>query len=79
MGEPELINAGKRRVTALPGASVLPPRRQLRDDPRRTPIDLCVLGASAGVDATAISPTGRLGEPDAMPAVGGAMDLVAGR
>ena len=33
--DPWLINAGKQAVTLRPGGSYLPPRRQLRDDPRR--------------------------------------------
>ncbi len=75
-GDPELINAGKRQVTAMPGASYF----QHPDSfamIRGGHIDLCVLGALQ------VSKNGDLanwstGGPDAIPAVGGAMDLVAG-
>ena len=75
-GEPELINAGKRRVTAIPGASYF----QHPDSfamIRGGHLDLCVLGALQ------VAQNGDLanwstGGPDAIPAVGGAMDLVAG-
>lgn len=75
-GEPELINAGKRQVTAIPGASYF----QHPDSfamIRGGHLDLCVLGALQ------VAQNGDLanwstGGPDAIPAVGGAMDLVAG-
>ena len=75
-GEPELINAGKRQVTAIPGASYF----QHPDSfamIRGGHLDLCVLGALQ------VAHNGDLanwstGGPDAIPAVGGAMDLVAG-
>ncbi len=75
-GEPELINAGKRQVTALPGASFF----QHPDSfamIRGGHIDLCVLGALQ------VAQNGDLanwstGGANAIPAVGGAMDLVAG-
>lgn len=75
-GEPELINAGKRRVSALPGASYFHHADSFAMI-RGGHIDLCVLGALQ------VSQRGDLanwstGEPDAIPAVGGAMDLVAG-
>lgn len=75
-GDPELINAGKRQVTALPGASYFHHADSFVMI-RGGHIDVCVLGALQ------VSERGDLanwstGEPDAIPAVGGAMDLVAG-
>ena len=75
-GEPELINAGKRQVTALPGAAYFHHADSFAMI-RGGHIDLCVLGAlqaSEGGDLANWS----TGAPDAIPAVGGAMDLVAG-
>ncbi len=75
-GEPELINAGKRQVTALPGAAYFHHADSFAMI-RGGHIDLCVLGAlqvSEGGDLANWS----TGGPDAIPAVGGAMDLVAG-
>ncbi len=74
--DPELINAGKRYVTANPGASFFHHADSFAMI-RGGHIDLCVLGALQ------VSKTGDLanwstGQPDAIPAVGGAMDLVAG-
>lgn len=76
MGEPELINAGKRQVTAVEGAAYFHHADSFAMI-RGGHIDLCVLGALQ------VSQHGDLanwstGEPDAIPAVGGAMDLVAG-
>ncbi|MBL9140672.1 MAG: CoA transferase subunit B [Phycisphaerae bacterium] len=75
-GDPELINAGKQRVTALPGAAYFHHADSFAMI-RGGHIDLCVLGALQ------VAQNGDLanwstGEPDAIPAVGGAMDLVAG-
>jgi 3-oxoadipate CoA-transferase beta subunit len=75
-GDPELINAGKRRVTAIPGASFFHHADSFVMI-RGGHIDLCVLGALQ------VAQNGDLanwstGEVDAIPAVGGAMDLVAG-
>ncbi len=75
-GDPELINAGKRQVTAVPGAAYFHHADSFAMI-RGGHIDLCVLGAlqvSAGGDLANWS----TGAPDAIPAVGGAMDLVAG-
>ena len=71
-----LINAGKKPVTMLPGGSFF----HLADSfgmIRGNHIDICVLGAFQ------ISEKGDLanwstGGPDAVPAVGGAMDLAVG-
>ncbi len=75
-GDPELINAGKRYVTANPGAAYFHHADSFAMI-RGGHIDLCVLGALQ------VSQSGDLanwstGEPNAIPAVGGAMDLVAG-
>ncbi|MCL1600866.1 MAG: 3-oxoacid CoA-transferase subunit B [Actinomycetia bacterium] len=75
-GDPELINAGKRRVTAVAGASFFHHADSFVMI-RGGHIDLCVLGALQ------VAQNGDLanwstGEPGAIPAVGGAMDLVAG-
>ncbi len=72
----ELINAGKKMVTAIPGAAYFHHADSFVMI-RGGHIDLCVLGALQ------VSQTGDLanwstGAPDAIPAVGGAMDLVAG-
>lgn len=74
--DPELINAGKRPVTITLGASFFHHADSFAMI-RGGHIDVCVLGAMQ------VSREGDLanwstGEPDAIPAVGGAMDLVAG-
>jgi 3-oxoadipate CoA-transferase beta subunit len=74
--DPELINAGKKPVTTKPGASFFHHADSFAMI-RGQHIDICVIGAMQ------ISEQGDLanwstGEPDAIPAVGGAMDLVAG-
>ena len=74
--DPELINAGKKAVTAIPGAAFFHHADSFAMI-RGQHIDICVLGAMQ------VSERGDLanwstGEPDAIPAVGGAMDLVAG-
>src|SRR6187401_73194 len=75
-GDPELINAGKRHVTALPGTAYFHHADSFAMI-RGGHLDVCVLGALQ------VAQNGDLanwstGEPDAIPAVGGAMDLVAG-
>ncbi|WP_443147325.1 3-oxoacid CoA-transferase subunit B [Photobacterium sp. MCCC 1A19761] len=72
----ELINAGKKPVTAIPGAAYFHHADSFAMI-RGHHIDICVLGAMQ------ISQSGDLanwstGAADAIPAVGGAMDLVAG-
>jgi len=75
-GEPELINAGKRRVTAVPGAAYFHHADSFAMI-RGGHLDLCVLGALQ-VAASGDLANWSTGGPDAIPAVGGAMDLVAG-
>ena len=75
-GEPELINAGKRRVTALPGASYFHHADSFAMI-RGGHLDLCVLGALQVANNGDLA-NWSTGGPDAIPAVGGAMDLVAG-
>jgi len=75
-GDPELINAGKKQVTAIQGAAYFHHADSFVMI-RGGHIDLCVLGAMQ------VAQNGDLanwstGSPDAIPAVGGAMDLVAG-
>lgn len=74
--DPELINAGKKMVTANPGAAYFHHADSFVMI-RGGHIDVCVLGALQ------VSKEGDLanwstGAADAIPAVGGAMDLVAG-
>jgi 3-oxoadipate CoA-transferase beta subunit len=75
-GDPELINAGKRQVTALPGAAYFHHADSFAMI-RGGHIDLCVLGAMQVASSGDLA-NWSTGEPDAIPAVGGAMDLVAG-
>lgn len=75
-GEPELINAGKKRVTALPGASYFHHADSFSMI-RGGHLDLCVLGALQVASSGDLA-NWSTGGPDAIPAVGGAMDLIAG-
>lgn len=74
--DPELINAGKKPVTAIPGAAYFHHADSFAMI-RGGHIDICVLGAMQ-VSASGDLANWSTGEADAIPAVGGAMDLVAG-
>jgi len=74
--DPELINAGKRLVTAIPGSAYFHHADSFAMI-RGGHIDLCVLGAMQ-VAANGDLANWSTGAADAIPAVGGAMDLVAG-
>jgi 3-oxoadipate CoA-transferase beta subunit len=74
--DPDLTNAGKQPVTALPGAAYVDSAESFAMM-RGGHLDVCVLGAFQ------VSHHGDLanwstGAPDAIPAVGGAMDLAIG-
>jgi 3-oxoadipate CoA-transferase beta subunit len=74
--DPELVNAGKQNVTMLPGASIFHHADSFAMI-RGGHIDICVLGAFQ------VSEKGDIAnwitkDPDAIPAVGGAMDLAVG-
>ncbi len=74
--DPELINAGKVPVTETPGASYFHHADSFAMM-RGGHLDVCVLGAfqvSFGGDLA----NWHTGKPDAIPAVGGAMDLAIG-
>ena len=71
-----MINAGKKRVTADPGAAYFHHADSFVMI-RGGHIDLCILGALQ-VAANGDLANWSTGAPDAIPAVGGAMDLVAG-
>ena len=72
----DLIDAGKNPATALPGASYFHHADSFSMI-RGGHIDICVLGAFQ-VSAAGDIANWHTGEPDAIPAVGGAMDLAAG-
>jgi len=74
--DPELINAGKVPVTELPGASYFHHADSFAMM-RGGHLDYCVLGAFQ-VSAAGDLANWHTGRPDAIPAVGGAMDLALG-
>ena len=74
--DPDLTNAGKQPVTELPGASYFHHADSFAMM-RGGHLDICIMGAfqvSAGGDLA----NWHTGEADAIPAVGGAMDLATG-
>lgn len=72
----DLMNAGKKYVTALPGAAYFHHADSFSMI-RGGHLDVCVLGTMQ-VAANGDIANWSTGEPDAIPAVGGAMDLVQG-
>jgi 3-oxoadipate CoA-transferase beta subunit len=72
----DLINAGKQPVTALPGASYFHHADSFAMM-RGGHLDFCVLGAFQ-VSVRGDLANWHTGAPDAIPAVGGAMDLAIG-
>jgi len=74
--DPDLINAGKQPVTLLAGGSYFHHADSFAMM-RGGHLDICVLGAFQ-VAVNGDLANWSTGEPDAIPAVGGAMDLAAG-
>ncbi len=72
----DLINAGKQPVTLLPGGSFFHHADSFAMM-RGGHLDICVLGAFQ-VSASGDLANWHTGAPDAIPAVGGAMDLAIG-
>jgi 3-oxoadipate CoA-transferase beta subunit len=74
--DPDLINAGKVPVTELPGAAYFDHAESFAMM-RGGHLDYCVLGGYQ-VSARGDLANWHTGQPDAIPAVGGAMDLATG-
>ncbi|MGW5376428.1 3-oxoacid CoA-transferase subunit B [Nocardia sp. NPDC003999] len=74
--DPDLTNAGKIPVTELPGSAYFHHADSFAMM-RGGHLDVCVLGAFQ-VSATGDLANWHTGAPDAIPAVGGAMDLAIG-
>ncbi|MEV0689084.1 3-oxoacid CoA-transferase subunit B [Streptomyces sp. NPDC050388] len=74
--DPDLTNAGKIPVTELPGAAYFHHADSFAMM-RGGHLDICVMGAFQ-VSATGDLANWHTGAPDAIPAVGGAMDLAIG-
>jgi len=74
--DPDLTNAGKIPVTELPGASYFHHADSFAMM-RGGHLDVCVLGAFQ-VSTSGDLANWHTGAPDAIPAVGGAMDLAIG-
>jgi 3-oxoadipate CoA-transferase beta subunit len=74
--DPDLINAGKQPVTLLTGGAFFHHADSFAMI-RGGHVDICVLGAFQ-VSVAGDLANWHTGEPDTIPAVGGAMDLAAG-
>ncbi len=74
--DPDLTNAGKLPVTELPGASYFHHADSFAMM-RGGHLDVCVMGAFQVSTAGDLA-NWHTGDPDAIPAVGGAMDLAVG-